>query len=236
MTITHRACRLVKPLWLWKSALIRFSHFLLRRGETARLAGGSIVNTHIDLHMADYHIHMSNGSRKGGQSAAAKMDYISREGKYAKGRDARRIVESMNMPSGGLNDPADFWRAADDHERANARLFTEVEFSLPVELDASKQLQLVRDFAKEILPDEPLSFAIHEGKGANPHCHLIFSQRGLDGHERNRETFFKRANKKKPELGGTAKSRRFNFEKKGEHHSNWLCSVRETCAVMQNDA
>jgi hypothetical protein len=38
---------------------------------------------------------------------------------------------------------ADYWDAADLYERANGRLFKEIEFALPVELNASQQRELV---------------------------------------------------------------------------------------------
>jgi len=156
--------------------------------------------------MAIYHLNMSHGSIKGGQSARAKLDYISRHGKYKKREDLCRLVESSNLPL-WAKDQKKFWGAVDDNERANARLFSELEFALPVELDQEKQLNLVRSFAQERLPKQPYTFAIHEGKGENPHCHLIYSERMDDGIQRTEKTFFKRANPKKPELGGAKKNR-----------------------------
>jgi len=156
--------------------------------------------------MAIYHLNMSHGSIKGGQSARAKLDYISRDGKYKKREDLCRLVESSNLPS-WAKDQKHFWGAADDNERANARLFSELEFALPVELNQEQQLNLVRSFAQEQLPKQPYTFAIHEGKGENPHCHLIYSERMDDGIERDEKTFFKRANSKNPELGGAKKNR-----------------------------
>ena len=53
------------------------------------------------------------------------------------------------------------------------------------------------------------SFAIHnplalDGK-EQPHCHLMFSERLLDGIERDPDQFFKRYNSKNPEKGGAKK-------------------------------
>ncbi len=85
--------------------------------------------------MAIYHLNLSHGSRSGGQSAGAKLDYISREGKYAQQPDVCRLVESANLPA-WANNAREFWRAADQNERANARLFSQLEFALPAELTA----------------------------------------------------------------------------------------------------
>jgi hypothetical protein len=178
--------------------------------------------------MAIYHLNLSHGSRSGGQSAGAKLDYISREGKYAEQPDVCRLVESSNLPS-WANNAREFWRAADQNERANARLFSQLEFALPAELTPEGQLQLVREFAADRLPKQPYTFAIHEGKGTNPHVHLIYSERALDGIERTAETFFKQANKKAPERGGAAKNRDLKSKE-------WLCKTREKWADDANKA
>ena len=43
--------------------------------------------------------------------------------------------------------------------------------------------------------------------GENPHAHLMISERGLDGVERDSETWFRRYNRQEPEKGGARKSR-----------------------------
>lgn len=178
--------------------------------------------------MAIYHLNLSHGSRSGGQSAGAKLDYISREGKYAQQPDVCRLVESANLPS-WAHSAQEFWNSADQYERANARLFSQLEFALPAELSPEGQLQLVREFAAERLERQPYTFAIHEGKGTNPHVHLIYSERIEDGIERSAETFFKRANKKSPELGGATKNRQLK-------EKSWLVDTREKWAEQANRA
>ena len=178
--------------------------------------------------MAIYHLNLSHGSRSGGQSAGAKLDYISREGKYAQQEDVCRLVESANLPS-WANSAREFWRAADQNERANARLFSQLEFALPAELTPEGQLQLVREFAADRLPKHPYTFAIHEGKGTNPHVHLNYSERIEDSVKRTAETFFKRANKKTPERSGAAKNRELKSKE-------WLCETREKWADDANKA
>jgi hypothetical protein len=176
--------------------------------------------------MAIYHLNLSHGSKSGGQSASAKIDYISREGKYDKQEDVCRVVESANIPN-WADDAKHFWKACDKKERANARLFSQLEFALPLELNPEQQLELVREFANSRLPAQPYTFAIHEGKGENPHVHLVYSERMLDGIERTEQTFFKRADKKMPDRGGTAKNRDLKSKE-------WLVSTREQWANSCN--
>ena len=153
--------------------------------------------------MAIYHLNVKTGSRIGGQSALAKADYIEREGKYAKDAEDLAYRESGNMPGWAEADPRQYWAAADEHERANGRLFVQVEFALPRELDDRQQREVASSFAADLTGGErlPYTLAIHRG-GVNPHAHLMISERGLDGHDRDAATWFKRANTKDPEKAG----------------------------------
>ena len=85
--------------------------------------------------MAIYHFTAKTGSRAGGHSASAKDEYIEREGRYEGDASELEHSESSNMPEWAEDDAHSYWEAADEHERANGRLFREVEFALPVELD-----------------------------------------------------------------------------------------------------
>ena len=177
--------------------------------------------------MAIFRCELSSGSRKTGQSAKAKIDYISRQEKYADHSD-RCIHFESKLPI-GFDSPQQFWNAADKHERANARLFQEFKLSLPIEqkdnLEAQKETVL--SFIEKTIPNHPYTFAIHEGKGTNPHAHLVFSERVIDGVERKPETFFKRANKKNPEQGGAAKNRALKS-------TEFLVDARESWATCVN--
>ena len=164
--------------------------------------------------MAIYHLHVKTGSRHSGQSAEAKADYITREGKYARDHAEVEHVEDGNMPAWAKDNPRQYWQAADEHERANGRLFREVEFALPVELRRHEQVKLARRFAQDLTGEErlPYTLAIHRGesrdpgKPDNPHCHLMISERSNDGIERSAATWFKRYNAPEPEKGGARKS------------------------------
>jgi hypothetical protein len=177
--------------------------------------------------MAIYHLHISSGSRSGGQSASAKLDYISRKGKY-ENRPDNVLSTDSHLPEWATS-PNDFWSAVDEHERANAKLFMEVEFALPRELSLKQQEAVVKEFIQTNIPKQPHTWAIHAGKGTNPHCHLVFNERTLDGVKRNRETFFKRANKKHPEKGGAAKKRYLKS-------TDFLRSIRKSWETHANDA
>lgn len=184
--------------------------------------------------MAIYHLHASTGTRKGGQSAGAKSDYIRREGKYTRDPNEVLATGDGNMPTFAADHPAAYWQAADDFERANGRLFKEVEFGLPRELTLEQQQALVNQFAAELTDREclPFSYAIHKGVQdgvENPHCHLMISERKNDGIEREAGQWFKRLNRKEPEKGGAEKTESLKPEA-------WLADTRERWAQRANEA
>ena len=163
-----------------------------------------------------YHLKVNVGSRSGGQSARAKDDYIEREGSYSK-KDPEECehVEHGHMPAWAQDDPRTYWSASDEHERANGRLYREIQFALPNELSPEARRDLAGRFAEQLTREErlPYTLAIHKGtspkpdKPDNPHAHLMFSERANDGIERSAERWFKRHNAKAPEHGGARKSR-----------------------------
>lgn len=181
--------------------------------------------------MAIYHLTVKTGSRQGGQSAAAKVDYIEREGKYR--RDPTEVLhsESGNMPAFAQQDHRAYWQAADLYERANGRLFKEVEFALPVELSLDQQRQLAHDFAQHLTGEHrlPYTLAIHRGDGTNPHCHLVISERQTDEHQRTAAQHFARYNAKSPDQGGARKTDALKPKE-------WLAQVRADWAERANAA
>jgi hypothetical protein len=73
----------------------------------------------------------------------------------------------------------------------------------------------------------PYSFAVHKGRdGANPHCHLLISERVNDGHIREPDQWFKRA-AKDPLKGGAKKTTEL-------HPREWLLQCRELWAERAN--
>ena len=158
--------------------------------------------------MAVYHLKVSVGSRSGGQSALAKSEYIEREGRYAKDAEELEHRESGHMPEWAGEDPRSYWEAADEYERANGRLYREVQFALPQELNGAGRRELASGFAKRLTEGErlPYTLAVHRGgaDGENPHAHLMFSERANDGIKRPAEQWFRRYNRKRTGEGGSA--------------------------------
>jgi hypothetical protein len=184
--------------------------------------------------LAIYHLHIKTISRGAG-SAKAKADYIVREGKYQSDKAEVAYTASGNMPEWAADDPKKYWKAADDNERANGRLFVHAEFALPAELTADQRQELAAEFCRDIAQTSqgkalPYSMAIHKGRGEdNPHCHLMINERINDGITRKPDDWFRQAHPKDPTKGGARKT--------AELHSKiWLISTRQKWANKSNDA
>jgi MobA/MobL family len=178
--------------------------------------------------MAIFYCSVKSASRLSSGSASSHALYICRQGKYLERNDDLSFFQSCNMPEWAQGDPLKFWQAADDYERSNGRLYTELEFSLPRELSPQERERLAREFAEEQLGNRhPFTLAIHTplafDRQEQPHAHLMFSERRVDdGIARSAEQFFKRANGKNPELGGAKKDRDWNrIEKVSELRVAW---------------
>jgi hypothetical protein len=121
--------------------------------------------------MAIYHLNCRIGSKQEGHSAGAKCAYITRTEAYSKKSDECAYSASGNMPkwpkTNPQQDPAHYWKSADIYERDNGRLFRELEFALPRELNLDQQKALCHAFAEKItnLKNEggklPFTFSIH---------------------------------------------------------------------------
>lgn len=146
--------------------------------------------------------------------ASPHADYIARTGQYAKRLERGEKLEASeagNMPAWAQSNPSAFWQAADANERANGTTYREMELALPRELSPEQRLGLVRDWVEqEIGENHPYQFAIHTPTAADggeqPHAHLMFNERQIDGIERDPEQYFKRYNSKNPERGGAKKA------------------------------
>ena len=182
--------------------------------------------------MALYHLTSSVGSAARGQSAAAKSDYILREGRYAPAMDLEvEYREHGNMPKWAESDPRAYWEAADENERKNGRLFCQVEGALPIELRPEQRRELAQKFARRLTDREqlPYTLAVHRGGNRNPHFHLVISERRNDGIDRSAEQWFKRYNGKNPERGGARKTT-------DTHRKEWLGEIREVWTQEANRA
>ena len=185
--------------------------------------------------MASYHLSVKIGGKG---NAFPHADYISREGKYARGKDSDlEHKESGNMPAWAVHKPSEFWKAADSFELANGCTYREIEIALPRELKPEQRLELVRDFVQQEIGDRhTYQFAIHNPKaaidgGEQPHAHIMFSERLNDGIDRGPQQYFKRANSKAPELGGAKKAR---FGETQTERKGYLVAQRERWAGLQN--
>lgn len=181
--------------------------------------------------MAIYHLHAKT-AQKGVQSAAASFAYIERQGKF-KTYTGLVTTGCGHMPTWAEQNPGLYWKAADDHERANGRLFKGIECALPRELDPIQREILVKDFCEKVFstPEGPLpySYAIHcDPKNQNPHVHIMASERVNDSVSRSPETWFKRAGKT-PEKGGARKTELLKPKE-------WLQDVRAFWAKVTNYA
>ncbi|MNZ29133.1 Mobilization protein A [compost metagenome] len=184
-----------------------------------------------------YRANARRGSRKGGQSASAKHAYHERLDGYAVGCDGVRddlfATGCGNLPAFAQGDPAAFWLAADQFERANAALFVDLQFNLPTELTLEQQIELVRGYGDRMFDrlSLPYTWAAHspDSENPNPHLHLMVSERMNDGLDRPAEQHFRRYNPKKPERGGAQKTRELQPK-------SWLMEARAAWAEEVNRA
>jgi len=186
--------------------------------------------------MATYHLTAKIGAKG---KAAAHAAYISREGKYS-GRERYEDLEATghgNMPKWAERDPANFWNAADEYERANGSAYREIEVALPRELTPDQRRELVEEFVQRELGDKhAYQWAIHTPKaalekGEQPHAHIMYSERQRDGIERDPDQYFKRYNAKHPELGGAKKA---SGGKARAALKEELVATRQRWAELQN--
>ena len=187
--------------------------------------------------MASYHCTVKIGTAGKGQPHS---DYINREGKYKRYNGQEDLVysESGNMPYWAKDNAREFWKAADIYERSGEKLagraYREIEIALPNELSNEENIAFVKEFVEQELGEKfPYSFAIHNKKATldktqdQPHAHIMFCERKLDGIERSRELFFKRANSNNPELGGNKKDVEWKAKERLE-------KTRKNYEIMQN--
>ena len=176
--------------------------------------------------MATYHCSVKVGGK--GQ-ASGHAAYIAREGRYAEraGYEDLEATGYGNLPSWAEHQPSLFWSAADRHERANSTTYRELELALPRELNPEQRHALVLDFIQhEIGARHAHQWAIHNpgaalAGGEQPHVHLMYSERTVDGLDRDPEQYFKRYNGKHPELGGCRKDSAGTEERLLETRQRW---------------
>ena len=190
--------------------------------------------------MATYHC-----SIKKAQPGYARKhaEYIMREGKYsaeASGREDLVYKETFNLPEWTNNQALEFWKAADEYERANGIVYFEFEIALPNELSNIENVSLAKEFARETIGDSKVyTIAIHNKPAElnpevmQPHAHIIFSEKIIDKKIKySKEQFFKRYNAKNKDKGGCKKDDRFTG-KAGVGPAN-IIKVRKQCESIIN--
>lgn len=186
------------------------------------------------------HTAYKTGARGRGRVHA---DYIAGKGKNADKEDVI-FLHDGNLPS-WAKDAGDFFEAADEFERGDykvkrkskdgeeyqkivkGRAYTEFEWSVPRGIN--NPVAWAKRLADETLGNDfVFRLAVHDAPasdgGRNINMHLMFCDRRLDGIERSRELFFKRAaspyrHRKTgqmvspdPAMGGTQKDRFWNHK------------------------
>jgi hypothetical protein len=186
--------------------------------------------------MASYHIQINTGPKG---AALEHAQYIQREGRFTPERYGEVAAHGQaNFPAWAREDAAAFWKASDEYERANGNTYREYELALPRELSRAEQIALVQRFTEQELGTTRVyQWAIHtpmarDGK-EQPHVHLMFSDRQLDGIERGPEQFFKRYNAKNPERGGSKKA---TYGADKDEAAVVYEGIRERWANIQNQA
>jgi hypothetical protein len=140
-----------------------------------------------------YHLHVKNIGRRFGRSVVAAAAYRAgetlwneaeeRESVFAGRRDV--LHAEIRLPAGapawaGVRDT--LWNAVEAAEkRKDARLAKEIEFALPRELSQPQWVAVVREMADAYAQEGfVVDLAIHEdGRGHNPHAHLLLTLRDL---------------------------------------------------------
>lgn len=167
-------------------------------------------------------------------SAKGAYHYITRTAHFSKGKEGESVefVQHGNLPSWATR-PEEFWKAADLYERSKGRVASTLVIALPKELSPKERTALAKDLII-MLCDQyqyPFSAAVHIHKGLigevdQPHLHIMYSERALDGVERDPATFFKQ-----PQGGGCRKITAdvLGYGKEYVHH------IRETVEDLTNE-
>jgi hypothetical protein len=164
------------------------------------------VENFVMLSMATFYLSTRNGlaSQNAGSTHSA---YIAGEGRYADKAEVKIVIDK-HMPQ-WATDGHGFFQRADLHERANGRSYRSLIFAIPHE--ATDKTQWAEDLAFKFLGDRhAYRMAIHDD-GHNPHCHLMFTERG-----------------RKDDLSPDKYFGRGNPKDRAMNHASWLDKAKET--------
>ncbi|WXZ69703.1 MobA/MobL family protein [Fusobacterium animalis] len=180
--------------------------------------------------MAEYRFCYKKGKLGHAKNHAA---YILREENYTSRKEELVYKESGNMEMFDGTSAVKFWEYADTYERANSVVYREIEVNIPNEFNHEQAKELINNFVKKELGEKYIyTYAIHESYNndgeKNLHCHLMFSERELDGIDRELSQFFKRANSKEPKKGGAEKNREWQDKSR-------LLELRKSWEIESNN-
>ena len=174
--------------------------------------------------------YISRGQAGSGQLKKS-LEYIARENEYSD-RDDLLHYEETNVPK-EFEDGKDFVDTMEKTSRSNARFLKKYEMSLPREFSDKENIKIAQEFCEQKLGKDYTYFmAVHNPISKSdglphPHLHLSFCERKLDGLDREKEKYFKNANKKNPDMGGIGVNREMatreyfdKFCKDWENHLN----------------
>lgn len=143
--------------------------------------------------MAIYHYSIKIIKRSEGRSAVAAAAYRSGEKlinewdgiihDYTKkgGVVHTEILLPVHAPP-GFADRSALWNNIEATEKScNAQLAREIEIALPVELDRTEQINLVRSYVRDTFVSAGMcaDVAIHDKGDGNPHAHIMLTIRSL---------------------------------------------------------
>jgi hypothetical protein len=149
--------------------------------------------------MATFYIKVNSGlaCKNAGQYCAA---YITGTGVHGNKHEVEKVIDK-NLPV-WAKDGADFFKRADELERANGRSYRGLVIAIPSE--AKDKMAWVQTFVDDLLKDKHayrLAYHFDPAKN-NPHAHLMFCERGRMFEDRadDPKAYFTRKNGKDANL------------------------------------
>ena len=146
--------------------------------------------------MAIYYFNASVISRSAGRSATASAAYRAAEkikdfrtGEVhdymkKKGVDEKFILAPSVTPSWATN-RSKLWNKVEEVERRkDSQLAREIQLAIPVELNRTEQIELVKEYTADLFVKEGMiaDVAFHELDSHNPHAHIMLTMREIDEH------------------------------------------------------
>ncbi len=144
--------------------------------------------------MAIYYFNASVVSRSAGRSATASAAYRAAERiidlrtgeihdyRQKKGVDETLILAPNNAPD-WVGDRSLLWNEVELVERRrNSQVAREIKLTIPLELDRTQQIELVKEFATEQFVSKGMvaDLSFHELDSHNPHAHIMLTMREID--------------------------------------------------------